>query len=57
MGLQLADKITALEGFQAIEDTADNREAAESIHSLMLLSASSLYVGHVLSFTFMVEKF
>lgn len=57
MGLQLADKVTALDGFQATEDTAGHREAAESIHSLVLLSARSLYVGHVLSFTFTLDNF
>lgn len=57
MGLQLADKVTALDGFQATEDTAGHREAAESIHSLVLLAARSLYVGHVLSFTFTLDNF
>lgn len=42
MGLQLADKVTALDGFQATEDTAGHRQAAESIYSLALLSANSL---------------
>lgn len=55
MGLQLADKLRALDGFQATVDTAGHREAAESIHSLVLLSASSPYVGCVLRFTFVSE--
>lgn len=50
MGLQLADKVTALDGFQATEGTAGHREAAESILSLMQLSVSSQNVGHVLIF-------
>lgn len=57
MGLQLADKVTALDGFQATVDTAGHREAAESIHSLVLLSASSPYVGCVLRFTLISENF
>lgn len=57
MGLQLADKVTALDGFQATGDTAGRRGAAESIHSPVLLSASSLYVGRVLSFTFVLDNF
>lgn len=56
MGLQLADKVTALDGFQATVDTAGHREAAESIHSLVLLSASSPYVGCVLRFTFISDN-
>lgn len=56
MGLQLADKVTALDGFQATEGTAGHREAAESILSLMQLSMSSQNVGHVLSFTFLLKK-
>lgn len=47
LGLQLADKVTALDGFQATVDTAGHREAAESIRSLVCLSASSPYVGCV----------
>ena len=39
VGLQLADKITALDDFQATEDTAGHKEAAMSIRSLVLLSA------------------
>lgn len=54
--LQLADKVTALDGFQATVDTAGHREAAESIHSLVLLSASSPYVGCVLRFTFISDN-
>lgn len=43
MGLLLPDKVTALDGFQGTEDTAGHREADESIHSLVLLSASSVW--------------
>lgn len=43
MGLLLSDKVTALDGFQDAEDTAGHREADESIHSLVLLSASSIW--------------
>lgn len=56
MGLQLADKVTALDAFQATEGTAGHREAAESIYSPVQLSGSSVNVGHALSFTFSLKK-
>lgn len=55
MGLQLADKVTALDAFQATEGTAGYREAAESIHSPVQLSVSFVNTGHALSFRFSLK--
>jgi len=56
MGLQLADKVTALDAFQATEGTAGHREAAESIYSPVQLSGSLCKCGQCTKLYIFIKK-